>query len=54
MKKRIFGKKNWMNKKCKQWTGRDMVKATAALSFVCSAIAGAPFIGVIIKEKLEK
>lgn len=54
MKKRFFGKKkNWMNKKVQKWNGKDMLKATTALTLVCSAIAGAPFIGLVIKEKLD-
>lgn len=54
MKKRFFGrKKNWMNKKCSKWNGKDMLKATTALTVVCSAIAGAPIIGLVIKEKID-
>lgn len=52
-KKRFFGKKSWLNKRCNRWNGKDMLKATTALTVVCSAIAGLPIVGVLIKEKLD-
>lgn len=52
---KIFGRKkrNWWNKKTKNWTGRDMTHATGMVSLITTLICGAPFVALFVKEKID-
>lgn len=53
-RKKFFGrKKNWFNKKVNRWTGADMVHATGFVTLLTTMICGLPFVGILVKEKLD-
>lgn len=50
---KIFKRKKWYNKRVNRWNGKDMVQATGWITLMTTALAGLPFIGYLIKEKLD-